>query len=370
VRSETTARRIPSTDTAVALLSQVSDHASLREGKVSRSDLHRPGAIVPADYSPVLAYALATTVDGWPQPSWNIDRVVELRRDPAVKWAASGTTGNCSVCGSSFTYGEIWKHEPSGEHIHLGHICAGKYELLADWSELEAFRAEQKRLRASQIERKLYAEQRTAFLAAHPGLEDAFALCKTDRESRPFILLDLESKFQKFRNLSEKQVALALKIADEVRNPKPEEPKVEAPEGRIEIRGTVVSCKERPGYAYGTYEWKVTIKVQEQDGIWLGWLTLPQAAQDRYHELLNEAREARYAKYDELKASGLKDDELLKAGDEVTNTSLGFPEAGDLCGWIKGQQVEVKATFKRSDRDAHFAFGKRPTGWAFVTEAK
>lgn len=45
-----------------------------------RTDSHRPSAIVPADYSYVLSYHLATSADGWPVPPFNIDAVVEPSR--------------------------------------------------------------------------------------------------------------------------------------------------------------------------------------------------------------------------------------------------------------------------------------------------
>src|SRR6185369_5492411 len=137
----------------------------------TRTDVHRPGAIVPAHYRQVLSYHLATQIDGWPLPPWNVDRVLELKA--TVKFASTGGLGKCSVCGANFIYGDVWVHEPTGEHIHLGHDCADKYNLLADWSELGLEKGRMKAAAAAAITKKLNAERRQATLDAHPGLEAA-----------------------------------------------------------------------------------------------------------------------------------------------------------------------------------------------------
>ncbi len=39
----------------------------------TRTDPHRPGAIIATDYEQVLYYSLATTQDGWPIPSIGVN---------------------------------------------------------------------------------------------------------------------------------------------------------------------------------------------------------------------------------------------------------------------------------------------------------
>jgi hypothetical protein len=143
-----------------------------------RTDPHRPGAIVPADYEHVLSYNGATSQDGWPVPSFGINceldgrtwrdaegNVVPQSSRKAVRCVNGkhaddgrccvmgllhvadvrmvGNACRCTVCGTEFVYGEVWLHVPTGEHVHVGHICGRKYELLADRSafELRAGRA-------------------------------------------------------------------------------------------------------------------------------------------------------------------------------------------------------------------------------------
>ncbi len=109
----------------------------------SRTDPHRPGAIVPADYEYEFSYSLATTCDGWPVPSVNVRELVvpllararrgeaALFEHPSWGWG----TGKCSICGAHFLSGDVWRHVPTGEYLTLGHTCADKYSLAADRGE-------------------------------------------------------------------------------------------------------------------------------------------------------------------------------------------------------------------------------------------
>jgi hypothetical protein len=137
---------------------------------------------------------------------------------------------------------------------------------------------------------------RERFLSANPGLSATLAL------PHP-ILQDMNRKLTRFGSLSPAQIAFAARLAGEVQNP---ERHVPAPEGTVVVRGTVISVKEKVD-RFGT-SWKMTVKVATQDGSYLVWATVPRA----------------------------------------------------IGGVDKGAEVEFTADLTRSDRDAHFAFGKRP----------
>lgn len=309
-----------------------------------RTDPHRPGAIVPAEYEQVLSYSLSTSEGGWPIPAIGINCelehrheipvegptldgrplppfivngehgtsglccVIGLRSVAKVKWAATGGTGKCSVCGACFVYGDVWKHLPTGEHLHLGHDCVAKYSMLADRSAWELENGRRRRAAAIECQRAQNAEEREAFLAKHPGLEEAL---KTEHG----LIRDMAQKFTTYRSLSDKQVALVFKIAYEVANPKPAEAHVAAPvsDERVTFRGTVVSVRSHEG-AYGE-SMKCTIKVQTDAGAWLAWGTAP---------------------------SGMLGDASAHGG-------------------LKGCEVEVTAKLV-AGREPHFAIMKRPHG--------
>lgn len=276
-----------------------------------RSDIHRPSAIIPADYSYVTSYNLATTDNGWPIPPFNIDIVITLRQ--TKPFAKTGSLGQCSVCGAHFIYGDIWLHEPTGEHIYIGHDCADKYEMLADRSgyELQAERARATVIRKAIADRD--AQARADFCAGYPGLADALQI------DHPTIR-DIADRFARYNNLSDKQIALVLKIAAETTKPAVEAEKhVTAPVGgRRSFRGVVVSTKSVDS-AYGT-QYKMVVKVQADGGCWLAWGTIPSA-------LL----------------------ESVECGDKGRIYSL------------RGREVEMTATLE-AGKDAHFAFMKRPVG--------
>ena len=297
-----------------------------------RTDPHRKGAIIPADYEHALSYNLATTMDNWPIPSFGINCELDRRQTDetgrvirngehnadgrcciiglhkaGAKWATHGTTGQCTACGARFVYGEVWRHILTGEYIHVGHICGAKYGLVADRTEFDREAGEARRLAAAQYLREQNKAERAEFLADHSGLAEAL---ETDHP----ILTDMAARFRRWRSLTDKQIALAMKIVDEVRNPPPEEKHCPAPEGKQTFNGVVVGSKVQKGY-YGT-QIKITVKVETPDGNWLAYGTAPAAILDA---TVNH-------------------------------------------GGLRGCKVEITATLTRSDRDVHFAFTKRPRG--------
>jgi hypothetical protein len=297
-------------------------------------DCHRPGAVIPADYEYVFSYNLATRMDGWPLPALGVNCEIDRRRTEkdadgnvrvvngqhnadgrccilglrqvagATFAAPYGTTGKCSICGTRFIYGDVWCHNVTGEYLHVGHQCADKYSLMADRSAWELANGRARAALAVEIEKAQRAEERAAFFADHPGLENAL---KGDHR----ILRDMAARFEARRYLSPKQVAFALKLADEAGNPREDEQHVAAPTGRVTFRGTVVSLKARDTQ-YGLQH-KMTVKVQTSGGSWLAWGTCPAA--------------------------------LLR----------------ELPDNPRGTEVEITATLKQG-RDPHFALMSRPSG--------
>lgn len=300
-----------------------------------RNDIHRPGAIIPANYEYVFSYNGATTDGGWPVPSFGINCALDRRVvDPKtfatikngehdadgmccivgmlhiakVKFAATGGTNQCSVCSTYYVYGDVWRHIPTGEYIHIGHNCADKYQLLADRSEYELAEGRHRAASARQLIAERNAGERREFLNANPGLEEAL---KTEHS----IVQDIAGRFQQNRELSPKQVALVLKLAHEAKNPKAEEKKIKAPEGKQTFRGVVVSVKSVEGFRGGV-DMKMVVKVTTPEGVWLAWGTAPAA--------------------------------LLS--DTVNHK-----------GALKGTEVEITATLKPG-REPHFAIMSRPRG--------
>lgn len=305
-----------------------------------RTDVHRAGAIVPADYDYVMSYSLPTAADGVMMPAYNVNCIrdkgywpvdalgkrsstfvegthgdtgrcclVGLGSIAKVDFADHGGTGSCSICGAHFVYGDVWVHKATKEHIHVGHTCSDKYSMLADRSAFELERGRAMAAAAVAIVREEKREAREAFLCAHDNLE-------ADLQVEHRIIADIRERFVKTATLSEKQVALVRKLAHEVRNPKPAEVHVPAPQGRVTFEGTVVSMKVAESYYGDTL--KLVVKMTTEQGTWLCYVTKP--------------------------------------------ATWAFPEGWDTrnANVERGDVVELTATLKPG-RDPHFAIGKRPT---------
>lgn len=260
-----------------------------------RTDIHRPAVIVPADYRYVLDYNGATTDGGWPVPSFGINCELDHRyfingedgHRKCVNGKHSedgeccvcgllasgktvvGNTCNCTVCGAYFVYGSVWQHKVTGEYIHLGHTCAEKYGMLRNATKFEMAYEHMKRMNAREIQAKINADERTAFLAAHPGLEEAL---KTDHN----IVRSIAENFQTFRKLSDKQIALVFKLqAEKNAPPKEAEKMAKAPvsDKRQTFVGEVVSTKIHET-DWGT-SYKMAVKVNTPEGAWIAWGTIP-----------------------------------------------------------------------------------------------
>lgn len=296
-----------------------------RESRARRTDVHREGALIPAEYSHALHYDLGGSdgrafgrnceaeicgYDADNRPIYGKHApgerccVATLRKHE--RFAEHGGPGKCTACGAWFRYGEVWRHDPTGVHIHLGHDCADKFGMLADRSAFEIERGRREHAHALACARAEKAERREAFLASKPGLAAAF-------ECDHRIVRDIRERFEQYGSVSEKQIALVIKLAGEARNPAPAEQHVVAPTGRVTFRGKVVSYKIQDSQ-YGT-QYKIVVKVATDAGVWLCWCTAPASMLPSSHG--------------------------------------GSP--------LQGCDVEITATLERG-RDAHFVFGKRPNG--------
>jgi hypothetical protein len=264
-----------------------------------RTDPHRPSAIVPQDYEEVLWYdcggsqepsvgvncmkpmfhfGTGSIIEGSPEHS-HIGCCVLGIKVLGGKWAETGRehgAGKCTICGSFFRYGSVWQHLPTGDYVHLGHDCADKYGLVANITtrkEWAAYRKTMEKKRSEAAKEMKLARRRDFFIKEHK-LETVFEV----REEHD-ILRDMYNRLHQWGSLSEKQIAFARKLEDEVRNPKPkvEEVKVQAPieDARQTFTGTIVSAKLYDSQ-YGVST-KITVKMETPDGIWLSWGTCPSA---------------------------------------------------------------------------------------------
>ncbi len=263
----------------------------------ARTDIHRPSAINPSEYTSV----------GWDYHGGNHDmlkaaagerkRFREQTEKMGWTWSKHEHGGSCYVCGAWASYLVIFLHEPTKTLIMTGEDCAYKMGLGRD-----AFKAMRRTL-----ERKAGKEKARTLCRDEYGIDIE---AEKDVEGTSHIMADLWDKLVRYGSLSEKQVALAKKLVRErteraTRKADREARKAAAPavpEGRITIRGIVKAIKERES------QWGITWKmVVEHTSGWVVWGTIPSSLEVR-----------------------------------------------------RGDEVEFTATIERSDRDDKFGFFKRP----------
>lgn len=339
---------------------------ALKESLASkqRTDPHRPGAIMPPDYKYVLSFGrMPPSAPGQPPVRYNVDLALKMWKEEKFFRIRSGIF-TCVICGAHYDHGDIWLHVPTGEHITLGHDCADKYGMHSNRNAWRAWHRQQTKLRAQAAKEKKYKMAALRFLDERPELKAVFDSLPPKPEPRPvhepderhqgplscfdagcpvcsfldpveqavvgrdgaflvseprqvLILREMLGKLNHYGSMSDRAVEFALKLAQELEAaknapPREEEKHVPAPEGRVQVRGRVVSVKRYEGEFGVSY--KMTVKVQEDEGSWLVWVSVP---------------------------SGL----------EVE----------------RGETVEFRATLKRG-LDEHFALGKRPTNARVIKE--
>lgn len=168
-------------------------------------------------------------------------------------------TQRCDSCGARFLYGEVLVHVPTDATIVVGWECAAGVFGFAARSHYEAH----KLARRAELARKV-----EEFLAAHPGLREAL-------EVHVNIVQDVGGKLRKYGALSERQVALVLRIAAEeaARAAEVRAPVVAGT--AVELRGVILGTRvEETGFG------KCVKMLFRDDRGFKVWCTRPAGASD------------------------------------------------------------------------------------------
>lgn len=235
-----------------------------------RTDVHRPGAIVPADYELVDRF-------GWISiPDEDHDGNPCTSREPYGEGAMAAYDAGpivgiwpdlqkCDVCGARFVHRAVLTHRPTGVLLSIGQDCATKYLSLGSLPREE--RADRAWKRIHQRESRIKMRR---MLRANPGLN---RVLKTDHP----ISRDLRAKVIKWGDLSPMQIELAHKLVEQVAERKAAEvPAVPIPvtDKRATYKGRVLGTKSQEGY-YGDTVIKMLVQVRVGDGAFKLWGTAP-----------------------------------------------------------------------------------------------
>lgn len=272
--------------------------------------VHNPTNFEPADYE-VLDY-----LDNR-RPAYYFGMPVEAYREEVMSWERGwqlalgddwrAKAHRCVHCGNgNVRWVTVVLHRPSGERVVFGCDCTKRL----GFEDKVAFRLAlvQRRAEARDIRFKMFRE-RQEFLEAHPSIAQALEAIKQPVHAKNTFVQDVLAKLDKYGSLSDRQVAaVEQSLARDVqraqqRAAEAQQPKGEAPTGRAEVTGTVLSLQERET-DFGIVT-KMLLQLENNSRAWMT-----------------------------------------------------APRGGD---YDRGDKIVVRATFERSKDDASFAFGARPT---------
>jgi len=216
----------------------------------------------------------------------------------------------CVHCGQgNVRYIVACEHIPSGEVVTFGDVCVNRL----GFANASEFKSKHIRTRAN-LERqaKKNAEARQKIMDENPGLEAAIKCLDEHKDSthmRNTFARDIQAKFFRYHKLSERQITAFVQAVardheyEAKRQAEDNEEKGPAPEGRVEVKGEVLSVKWRDNDFGGSL--KMLVKLANNSKVWC--------------------------------------------------TAPNYGEGID-----RGIKIHFRATFSVSKDDPHFAFGSRP----------
>src|SRR6516165_2645956 len=246
---------------------------------MTRTDVHRPSAIITEDYEFVAFECVK--IEGLGDCHIQLENRERIRNHMARTggtYSRHAHGGNCQVCGNSNAiYCAIFHHAPSNTYVRMGSECTEKVDMQLDRAAFTRFKdgvAQWRTARAGKNKAKALVEDhgfaRAWVIYDQPGVAET--------RYEESTLIDLISKLVKYGSLSDKQWAFIGRLLANIdtRGLRDAQRAQEAavakaiPEEmigrRVKIRGEVISKKlvESP---YGSY---MKMLVKHQDG-WKVW---------------------------------------------------------------------------------------------------
>lgn len=313
-----------------------------------RNDIHRPSLLDPADYEFVAAFYQGSSNEMHEGYARSGETAIYIE---AVEGNESGKPGalfhgnyseklTCDHCGAAFAHGCLFKHLPTQELIHVGHICAGNTVGLP--SRAARVRKTAERLQREANER---AARHEATRAWRDENQDLVEFLTTLPENSDGFYRSLLGTLDKYGNLSPRQAdALRNSIErDKARVARDAEraaanalrtegaPKLEA--GRRTMTGLVISTKMKPDTGFGP-QYKMLVELEDGNRV---WGTVPSSLEETER------------------------DTWVPSGTEPGNYEISVPAQP-----LAGRKITFAATVEASRDDEHFGFYKRPTGAKLV----
>lgn len=314
-----------------------------------RTDKFRPSVIDPSKFVLVSQHYLGPIGEDL-ENSGICEEMAEEQRlleehqaaHPGFTVAGHKWPGQCDCCGARYLWGSTFYTAEANTYISIGNICAGKLNL-GDPNAMKSFREQ---VNTWKIHNERVAAARK--FAAENGITAALDLylsnAKADESLSEYdrfphnTLVDMMGKLVRWGNISEKQVAFAIKLLQQIADQPRKFAEREAREAnrkpipafikRATVEGVIVSAKyEEGGYTSSFYKPSChKIVVEHADG-WKVWGTAPA-------------------------------DVVLAAEQFSAKT---YVSSEETCELLKGKRVRFDCRITVSDNDSKFGFFKRPT---------
>jgi len=248
-----------------------------------RTDVHRPSAINPEEYTYVCVNYTPGAKDGamFELQFLKVQRTVlenHMERTGGT-WSGHQHGGSCHVCGAHAMYTVTFYHKATNVYIKTGFDCAEKMEM-GDASMFRVFRTLQGQVKDAREFAK--GKQKAQAILSDAGLLAAWELWQAEY-SEAFkyeenTVRDIVGKLVKYGSVSDKSLNyvrnLLAKIegraAIEAKRAEAKALAADVPTGRIQVEGTVVSIKVQDS-PFGAV---TKLLVQHATG-WKVWGTKP-----------------------------------------------------------------------------------------------
>lgn len=260
-----------------------------------RTDIHKPSAIVPADYEFVGFDYLGPDPDVWTDRK----EIHAHQKLTGADYSTHEHGGSCMVCGASAYYVGVFFHAKSNTYVEIGEDCADKMEVSAgNWnqfrktvrSNIEAH-AGRRKANAYLIEKNL-TQAWDIYVADYGTLPLDMTRKSYNHESgevemgatfkEEITVRDIVGKLVKWGSISEAAegylVKLLARIAERptvmAARAAEKEAAADCPTGRVLVTGMILKTEEREGQ-FGTTT-KMTVKATEG---FIVWCTVPSGAE-------------------------------------------------------------------------------------------
>lgn len=236
-----------------------------------RTDVHRPSAIVPADYRFVGFEYLKTEPGEVGTILFNRERIRADMELTGGKYSRHEHGGNCHICGAHCVYTALFHHKPTNTYVRCGLECTDKLDSSIDGTEF--------RKRVGKGLEAVAGKRKAEALLNATGLGAGWTLYTSDTAGagrEELIVVDMVGRLVKYGSLSDNQLAFMRRLIDTIANRETvavqraaeREAAADLPvsEARVAIEGEVVSVR--------TNDFGTKMLVRHDTG-WKVWGSVP-----------------------------------------------------------------------------------------------